>query len=159
MRSALRRLRLRNEDVIAYEHQRKAKEGDVSAPWPIRWTYNFLCFSLDILYKNRPIQSCVSRQFAHSVPMMCSFPVLAFCCAASKAVPLCPYTPCDATAALLLYFQRKSCTKGQHEATAMQHTAVAGSHPSVMSTTRLMMHILFIVCVCSVAPAAAQTYN
>ena len=56
VRSALRGLVLRNEDVTAYEHTRKAKEGEVSAPWPIRWTYNFLCFSLDILYKNRPIQ-------------------------------------------------------------------------------------------------------
>ncbi|DBA97712.1 TPA: hypothetical protein ACH3X3_012597 [Trebouxia sp. C0006] len=56
VRSALRGLVLRNEDVTAYEHKRKEKEGEVSAPWPIRWTYNFLCFSLDILYKNRPIQ-------------------------------------------------------------------------------------------------------
>lgn len=56
VRAALRGLRLRNEDVIAYEHERKAKEGEVVAPFPIRWTYNFLCFSLDILYKNRPIQ-------------------------------------------------------------------------------------------------------
>ena len=56
VRSALRGLVLRNEDVSAYEHKRKAVEGEVSAPWPIRWTYNFLCFSLDILYKNRPIQ-------------------------------------------------------------------------------------------------------
>ena len=59
VRSALRGLKLSNEDVIAYEHSRKAKEGEVSAPWPIRWTYNFLCFSLDILYKNRPIQRSV----------------------------------------------------------------------------------------------------
>ena len=56
VRSALRKLVLRNEDVTAYEHVRKGKEGEVVAPWPIRWTYNFLCFSLDILYKNRPIQ-------------------------------------------------------------------------------------------------------
>ena len=60
MRSALRKLRLRNQDVTAFEHERKAKEGDVDAPWPIRWTYNFLCFSLDILYKNRPIQRSVT---------------------------------------------------------------------------------------------------
>ena len=56
MRSALAKLRLRNEDVLAYEHVRKAKEGEVKAPWPIKGTYNLLCFSLDILYKNRPIQ-------------------------------------------------------------------------------------------------------
>ena len=56
VRAALRGLKLSNEDVIAYERERKAKEGEVVAPFPIRWTYNFLCFSLDILYKNRPIQ-------------------------------------------------------------------------------------------------------
>ena len=56
VRAALGGLKLRNEDVIAWEHERMKKDGQVHAPWPIKWTYNFLCFSLDLLYKNRPIQ-------------------------------------------------------------------------------------------------------
>ena len=56
VRAALRKLVLRNEDVVAWEHERRKKDGQVKAPWPIKFTYDALCFSLDILYKNRPIQ-------------------------------------------------------------------------------------------------------
>lgn len=56
VRAALRKLKLHNGDVAAWEHERMKKDGQVKAPWPIKFTYDVLCFSLDFLYKNRPIQ-------------------------------------------------------------------------------------------------------
>lgn len=55
----LQALRLDDRRVIAREHKREKEGRGVKAPWLIKGSYVFLCWVLDILYANRPIQVCV----------------------------------------------------------------------------------------------------
>ncbi|KAL6781287.1 PTOX1 [Auxenochlorella protothecoides x Auxenochlorella symbiontica] len=52
----LQALRLDDRRVIAREHKREKEGRGVKAPWLIKGSYVFLCWVLDILYANRPIQ-------------------------------------------------------------------------------------------------------
>lgn len=61
LRKKLGRLQLSNEAVVAREQQREAKLGKVEAPWFIRFPFAVLCWTLDVVYANRPIQRCAAR--------------------------------------------------------------------------------------------------
>ncbi len=56
VRTVLKGLKLSNKKVAIRERAREDKEGKVEAPWPITLAYDALCWSLDIMYNNRPIQ-------------------------------------------------------------------------------------------------------
>ena len=56
VRERLGLLLLNNDAVAKREHARMKIVGEVDAPWFIRAPYDILCFALDIVYNNRPIQ-------------------------------------------------------------------------------------------------------
>ena len=56
VRTVLKGLKLSNKKVAIRERAREEKEGKVEAPWPIKFAYAALCWSLDIMYNNRPVQ-------------------------------------------------------------------------------------------------------
>ncbi|KAF8064601.1 AOX4 [Scenedesmus sp. PABB004] len=56
IRDKLRKLVLNDADVWAREEARKAKTGDVLAPWFIKAPFWALCVMLDACFANRPIQ-------------------------------------------------------------------------------------------------------
>ena len=49
-------LKLDDHKVMQRERQRIAREGDVDAPFVIRVAYTSLCWVLDVIFENRPIQ-------------------------------------------------------------------------------------------------------
>ena len=58
MRNLLNQLELSNEAVLVREHAREAAYGKVQAPWFIRLPFAVLCWTLDVVFNNRPIQRC-----------------------------------------------------------------------------------------------------
>eukprot|EP00878_Enallax_costatus_P016845 GHUV01017681.1.p1 GENE.GHUV01017681.1~~GHUV01017681.1.p1 ORF type:complete len:375 (+),score=118.45 GHUV01017681.1:809-1933(+) len=56
VRYKLRQLKLNDNDVWEREKARKARLGDVSAPWYIRAPFWLLCIILDVFFTGRPIQ-------------------------------------------------------------------------------------------------------
>ena len=56
VRTVLKGLKLSNKKVAIRERAREEMEGKVEAPWPIKFAYDALCWSLDIMYNNRPVQ-------------------------------------------------------------------------------------------------------
>lgn len=79
MRNLLNQLELSNEAVLVREHAREAAYGKVQAPWFIRLPFAMLCWTLDVVFNNRPIQRCApglhARIFSvhvHAVRMPCT---------------------------------------------------------------------------------------
>jgi hypothetical protein len=58
VRKLLNKLELSNEAVLVREHVREAAYGKVQAPWFIRLPFSMLCWTLDVVFNNRPIQRC-----------------------------------------------------------------------------------------------------
>jgi hypothetical protein len=58
VRNLLNKLELSNEAVLVREHVREAAYGKVQAPWFIRLPFSMLCWTLDVVFNNRPIQRC-----------------------------------------------------------------------------------------------------
>lgn len=56
LREKLAQLGLSNEAVLKREHARETKFGKVDSPWFIRFPFAVLCWTLDVVYVNRPIQ-------------------------------------------------------------------------------------------------------
>ena len=52
----LKTLQLDDHKVAQAEREREAENGKVEAPLIVRWTYNSLCWMLDVLYAGRPVQ-------------------------------------------------------------------------------------------------------
>ncbi len=52
----VRQLQLDDAKVTQAEREREARDGRVEAPGIIRFTYNSLCWVLDVLYAGRPVQ-------------------------------------------------------------------------------------------------------
>jgi ubiquinol oxidase len=49
-------LKLSNQAVWDREHAREAAGEGVDTPWFVKGTYLALCWFLDVLFENRPIQ-------------------------------------------------------------------------------------------------------
>lgn len=58
VRDKLNELVLSNEAVLVREHLREEAYGKVQAPWFIKLPFNALCWTLDVVFNNRPIQRC-----------------------------------------------------------------------------------------------------
>ena len=56
MRDKLESLKLSNEGVLERERLREATYGRVESPWFIRFPFAVLCWTLDVVYADRPIQ-------------------------------------------------------------------------------------------------------
>ena len=52
----VKKLQLDDAKVAQTEREREAREGKVEAPGIIRFTYNSLCWVLDVVYAGRPVQ-------------------------------------------------------------------------------------------------------
>lgn len=60
VREKLNDLKLSNEAVLVREHAREEAYGKVQAPWFIRLPFAALCWTLDVVFNNRPIQRRVA---------------------------------------------------------------------------------------------------
>jgi len=56
IRQKLLQLKLSNKKVMEREHKRESSGGKVETSWYVRLLYNVVCFMLDVLFDNRPIQ-------------------------------------------------------------------------------------------------------
>ena len=56
MRTKLESLTLSNEGVLERERRREDEFGRVESPWFIRFPFAVLCWTLDVVYADRPIQ-------------------------------------------------------------------------------------------------------
>lgn len=63
VRDKLALLKLSNQAVIDREHRREAEFGRIQSPWFIRFPFAVLCWTLDVVYNNRPIQRCTAPCF------------------------------------------------------------------------------------------------
>ena len=64
LREKLAGLVLSNEGVLARERKREATLGKVEAPWFIQFPFSVLCWTLDVVYANRPVQRCAAAAAA-----------------------------------------------------------------------------------------------
>lgn len=76
VRSKLNQLTLSNELVLVREHKREAQYGKVEAPWFIRFPFSALCWTLDVVFANRPIQRFWVLETVARVPYFAFISVL-----------------------------------------------------------------------------------
>ncbi len=56
IRAKLDRLQLTAADVVAEEHARVARSGDMDSPVWVKLPFFALCWVLDVMYENKPIE-------------------------------------------------------------------------------------------------------
>jgi ubiquinol oxidase len=76
VRDLLNKLELSNEAVLIREHKREAAYGKVEAPWFIRLPFSALCWTLDVVFANRPIQRFWVLETVARVPYFAFISVL-----------------------------------------------------------------------------------
>lgn len=76
VREKLNELALSNELVLVREHKREAQYGKVVAPWFIQFPFSALCWFLDVVFNNRPIQRFWVLETVARVPYFAFISVL-----------------------------------------------------------------------------------
>ena len=56
VRGLLQQLTLDNKGTVRVEQERIARDGDYHTPLFVKLPFNALCWVLDVIYENRPIQ-------------------------------------------------------------------------------------------------------